>query len=109
MSVSLHIKLKEIHRFGGIELRRDPTRHYFEGEGSYFYNNEPLQFETNVWTPGPHQRELAEVLRASEISFNQPHDLAWCPQQKMLVAYAHSTTEEFSMPDSHATETAAAV
>lgn len=87
MSVSLHVKLRELQRCGVLELRRDPRRHYFEGEGAYFFKDAPIRVEADVLVP---DAGLGEVMKQDEVRFVKPHDVAWCPTHKTLLAYAPS-------------------
>ena len=80
------MKLRDLHTYGTIELRRDPERHQ-AGEGTYMFQGRQISIRTEVLGEGPGK---------DPISFDRPHDVAWDSETQTLLAYAPSITEAFN-------------
>jgi hypothetical protein len=87
--VSLHSKLKTLLGNGTIAIRSNPEHgHLFAGEGAYFFSDEKVEILPDYVGPAPD---------GSDLRFDVPHDIAWAPSTRTVLAYAESDTGEFEM------------
>lgn len=85
MHLSLHSKMREMHRVGILELRKNPAIHHFPGEGRMYYKGHKVEYINEHTGPAPD----------GSMDFDEPHDIAWVPALKYMVAYAESYHEPF--------------
>ena len=90
--LSLHVKLRQLLAAGVLSVRQDPDScHVFSGEGSYYHGNDRVEIlaDYSGKLPGSDGETLST-----------PHDVAWNPNSKELLAYSPSDTGPFTqMPD----------
>lgn len=86
--ISLHVKLHALLEYGLVKIKTDPARHQ-PGEGPYSFNDETVRMITNFTGPSPD---------GSGVIFDEPTDLAFAPQQKVVLAVARSLKDEIFQP-----------
>jgi hypothetical protein len=87
--VSLHTKLRNLLDSGILAMRSDPDLgHVFRGEGSYYLNQDKVEILADYKGPAPD---------GGEVTFEVPHDVAWIPRTKTMLAYAQADTGPFEL------------
>lgn len=86
MHLSLFAKLRELERMGVLELEVNPDIHYFPGEGRYTFNKKKVEYLPDYTGQAPGE---------SDIVFREPTDIAWCPSEGEMLAFASSHHEPF--------------
>lgn len=86
---SLHTKLRSLVELNVLEVKSDPERHYFKGEGAYYYNDERIQVLADYTGPSPD---------GSDEFWNEPMDVAFAPKQKVVLASARRMPDEPFVP-----------
>lgn len=91
MNLSLFARMRELEKLGGdLTLEVDPSRHYFPGEGRWKFKGKDLEFLVDYVGASPD---------GSKEGWKTPHDVAWCPGEKTVVAAAPTATERFEPLD----------
>lgn len=87
--LSIHSKLKILLEAGTISLKANPDLgHVFPGEGSYFFDDDKVEIISNYTGLVPDN---------SDVRLTEPHDMAWVPRTKTVLAYAPSDTGPFEL------------
>lgn len=87
MHLSLFTKMRELERVGILGRERDPEIHYFPGEGRQTYNGKKIEYLNDYIGPAPDN---------SKLNFDEPTDVAWCPEEGgKVIAFAPSNHEPF--------------
>lgn len=86
---TLHTKLRAMTELGIISIKFEPEKgHVFPGEGSYYYNDEPVKIVPDFVGRSPD---------GSDVSWTTPHDIAFAPKQNQLLAWADAAPEPFQI------------
>ncbi len=86
-TLSLYAKLRNLHRTGILSLKFNPDLlHVYSGEGSYYYEDNPIEVVPDVTGKGPQGQY-----------FSEPHDVAWVPATGTFLAASPSKPEPFQL------------
>ena len=98
--LSLHVKLRNLVEAGALTVEQDyELRHVLKGEGSYRFKNKRIEV-FSPYDPATAPKDLKELIRNLQVTFAVPHDVAWSPSEKVLLAYAPTEHDQFTvMPD----------
>lgn len=90
--MSLHTKLRNLLETGLLSLRSNPDDgHVFQGEGAYYFNHDKVEILPEY---------LGKAPDGSDTVFSVPHDIAWVPSTKTMLAYSQADTGPFEiMPE----------
>lgn len=88
MQLSLFSKLKELEKIGTIELRKTESSHILKEDGRWHFQGHPIEVIADFVGPAPD---------GSDHKFKDPHDVAWCPETKTLLAWAEVHKEPFKL------------
>jgi hypothetical protein len=89
--VSLFVKLRTLLDAGILSLQFDSgpeSCQIFAGEGGYFYNGEKVEILADYTGTAPD---------GSEARYHEPHDIAWAPTSKTILASAVADTGPFEL------------
>lgn len=99
MHLSLHTKLKDLQRYSSenFSVSRNPEIHKLPGEGRLMYKGKRIEYVTDYVTPKTPENALDQRLAELGMDFNEPHDIAWCPEENAVLASAESNHEPFTL------------
>ena len=89
---SLHVKLRSLLECGAVVVKPNVDNgSVFCGEGGYYYGQDRVDILSKC---------SGQLPDGSGIKLTVPHDIAWVPRTKTVIAYAPSDTGAFEqMPD----------
>lgn len=83
--LSLYARLRALQELNELTVVRDPDFH-LEGEGELQYKGEKISIMADYVGPSPDN---------SGMKFTEPHDIAWLPSKKVVLAYGKSEHPPF--------------
>lgn len=84
MALSIAKQLKLLEDAGTVVVKPLGYRHKLPGEGAYFFQGNPLEILSNFMG--------RERNSGPDLTFDKPHDVAWCPATKTVLATAITDT-----------------
>lgn len=97
MHLSLQTKLNELQRRAeGFEVVSS-NEDSIPGEGRLTYKGQRVEYVADYTSPREPSTQLDHLLAADALSFSTPHDIAWSPTEKVVLAYAASQHGPFTL------------
>lgn len=84
--LSLHAKMKELEQIGALGTDVPSLPDPIKGEGRWTYKGQPVEILSDYTGPAPD---------GCGAKFKDPHDVAWCPSEKLMLAFSASINERF--------------